>query len=186
MRLGAGGDEDDVSFQAARASGTGDDNGVRVFKRGLAADKLDFVEHKIFQDALAFHVHDFTLMMHEIVDGEIFFERIVDAVEAALLEPGKIESGFAQGLTGNGAGVDATSAHVLGAFDDGDALAEVRGLSAALFTGRPAADHDQVESVTRSHESLREVAGPRSPIRNTIEARTILEQDGRSGCEHRV
>src|SRR5882724_11407296 len=174
---------------------------MRVFKGCLAADKLDFVERKIFQNALPFHVHDFALVVHEVVDGEIFLERIVNAIEAALLEPGKIESGFAQGLTGNGAGVDATSAHVLGAFDDGNAPTEVGSLSAAFFTGRAAANHDEVECIARSHESLREVAGPRSPIRNTIEARTILEQDGRlmrtieqrvpkreerSGCEHRV
>ncbi len=85
MGFGAGGDEEKVSFQEARAGRTGDDNGVRVFEGGLAADEFDFVEREIFQDALAFHVHDFALVMHEVVDGEIFFERIVNAVESALL-----------------------------------------------------------------------------------------------------
>ena len=96
-------------------------------------------------------------MVHEIVDGEIFLQRIVDAIEAALLESGKIEGGFAQGLAGDGAGVDAATAHVLGALDDGDALAEVRGLCAALLTGRPAANHDEVERLARSHEFLRRI-----------------------------
>src|SRR5882724_8896740 len=128
---------------------------MRVFKGCLAADKLDFVERKIFQNALPFHVHDFALVVHEVVDGEIFLERIVNAIEAALLESGKVEGGFAQGLAGNGAGVDATAAHVFGALDDGDALAEIRGLGAALLTSRPAADHDEVERLARSHEFLR-------------------------------
>jgi len=47
--------------------------------------------------------------MHEIVDSEIFLERIVDTVEAALAESGKVESGFAQRFAGNGAGVDAAA-----------------------------------------------------------------------------
>src|SRR6266849_2010965 len=161
---------------------------MRVLEGSLATDEFDLVERKIFQDAPAFHVHDFALVVHEIVDGEIFLQRIVDAIEAALLESGKIEGGFAEGLAGNGAGVDATSAHVLGAFDDNDALAEVGGLGAALLTSRAAPDDDEIESVARSHEFLREVAGPRSPIRKTPGARTILEQDGRQvrSIEQRV
>ena len=135
--------------------GLGDGDSVRVFEGSLAANELDLVERKIFQDALALHVHDFALVVHEIVDGEIFFQRIIDAVEAALIESGEIKRGFAKGLAGNGAGVDAASAHVLGAFDDGYAFAEVGGLGAALFAGRAAADDDEVESVTRSHEFLR-------------------------------
>ncbi len=43
------------------------------------------VKRKIFQDAPAFHFDNFTLVMHEVVNGKIFLERIVDAVEAALL-----------------------------------------------------------------------------------------------------
>src|SRR5882762_4325477 len=93
--------------------------------------------------------------MHEIVDGEIFFERIVNAIEAALLKSGKIEGGFAEGLAGDGAGVDATATHVLSALDDGNALPKVGSLGAALFAGRPAADHKEVESVGGNHECLR-------------------------------
>ena len=93
-------------------------------------------------------------MVHEVVDREILLEGIVDTVETALLEAGKVESGFAQGLAGNRAGIDATAAHMLGALDDGNALAKVGGLGGALFTSRAAADHDEIERVTRSHESL--------------------------------
>jgi len=94
--------------------------------------------------------------VHEIVNGKIFFQRIVDAVEAALIESGEIEGGFSKGFAGNGAGVDAASTHVLSTFDDSHAFAEVSRLGAALFAGRAAAEDDQVESIARSHEFLRQ------------------------------
>src|SRR5712692_9862379 len=137
--------------------GACDGNGIRVLKGCLAADAFDLVECEVLQNAPALHVDDFTLVVHEIVDGKIFLERIVDSVETALLEAGKVERGFAEGLAGNGAGIDTTSAHMLGALDDGNAFAEIGGLGAAFFTSRAAADHDQIETVARSHEFLRRV-----------------------------
>src|SRR6266849_7009312 len=110
---------------------------MRVFESGLTADEFNFVERKIFQDALAFHVHHFAFVVHEIVDGEILLQRVIDAIESALLKSGKIEGGFAEGLAGDGAGVDATATHVLSALDDGNALPKVGSLCAALFAGRP-------------------------------------------------
>ena len=139
------------------------------------------MECEVFQNALPLHVYYFTLVMHEIVDGEIFLERVVDSVETALLEPGKVERGFAKSLAGDSAGVDATAAHMLGALDDGNAFAEIGGLGAALFTSRAAADHDEIESIIRSHEFLRFI--PRGlkarPAKSqTLRCETILEQDG--------
>src|SRR5712664_444268 len=128
-----------------------------VYKGGLAGHELDMVECEVFQNEPALHVDDFTLVVHEIVDGKIFLERIVDSVETALLEAGKVERGFAEGLAGNGAGIDATAAHMLGALDDGNAFAEIGGLGTTLFTSRAAADHDQIETVARSHKFLRRV-----------------------------
>ncbi len=156
MRLGAGGDENDVAAQPAGAVGAGDHDGVRILEGGLAANQFDLMERKIFEDALALHFDDFALVMHEVVYGEIFFERIVNAVEPALFQSGEIKGGFAQRFAGHGAGVDATAAGVLGAFDHGYAFAEVGGLSAGFFSGRAAADHQQVKIVMGPHDSLRE------------------------------
>src|SRR5713101_4525848 len=137
--------------------GACDGNGIRVLKGCLAADAFDLMECEVLQNAPALHVDDFTLVVHEVVDSKILLEGVVDSVEAALLEAGKVESGFAQGLAGNGAGIDATAAHMLGALDDGNAFAEIGGLGGALFTSRAAADYDEIERVTRRHESLRRV-----------------------------
>ncbi len=49
------------------------------------------VKRKIFQDAPAFHFDNFTLVMHEVVDGKIFLKRVVDTVEASLLQAREIE-----------------------------------------------------------------------------------------------
>src|SRR5882762_8908887 len=137
--------------------GACDGNGMRVLKGCLAADEFDLMECEVLQNAPALHFDDFTLVVHEVVDSKILLEGVVDSVEAALLEAGKVESGFAQGLAGNVAGIDATAAHMLGALDDGNAFAEIGGLGGALFTSRAAADYDEIERVTRSHESLRRV-----------------------------
>jgi hypothetical protein len=67
---------------------------------------------------------------------------------------------------------------VLGAFDDGNAFAEVRGLGTALFTGRTAADHDEVESVTRNHTFLRMGLAAKPAKYNAVESRGIV-QDAR-------
>src|SRR5438552_15882862 len=139
------------------------------------------MECEVFQNALPLHVYNFTLVMHEIVDGEIFLERVVDSVETPLLEPGKVERGFAKSLAGDSAGVDATAAHMLGALDDGNAFAEIGGLRAALFTSRAATDHDEIESIIRSHEFLRFIPrGLKASTANskTLRCETILDQDG--------
>src|SRR5467141_1656021 len=136
-----------------------------IQKSGLPTHEVDLVKRDILQDAAAFHFHHLALVVHEVVDGEIFLERIVDAVEAALFQAREIKRGCAKGLAGNGAGVDATAAHVFGALDDGHALAEIGCLRATFFTGGSATDNDQIESIARSHESLRGVAtcGPTVP-----------------------
>src|SRR5580658_3250182 len=112
------------------------------------------MQFEIFEDAAALHLDDFAFVAHKIVDGEIFFERIIDAVKPALLESRKIERGFAQGFAWNGASIDATSAHVLGALNDGNAFAKVGGLGAGLFSGGATADHDQVKILAARHTRL--------------------------------
>src|SRR5579859_3962808 len=95
-------------------------------------------------------------MMHEVVYGKIFFERIIDAIKAALAEAGKIERGFAQRFAGNGAGVDATAAGIWRPLDDGDTLAKIRGLRAGLFSGGSAAKHNEVERIVGCQRNLHE------------------------------
>src|SRR2546422_178002 len=116
---------------------------MRIQKCGLSAHEVDMVKREIFQDAPALHVHHFALVMHEVVNGKIFLERIVDTVEAALLQAREIQRGFAEGLAGNGTGIDTTAAHMLATLDDGHAFAKVGSLSASLLTGGAATADEQ-------------------------------------------
>src|SRR5271169_2173664 len=109
---------------------------------------------EIFQDALAFHFDDGALMVHEIVNGKIFLERIINSIKPALFQPGKIKRGLPQRLAGDRAGVDAASAHVLCPFNDRDAFAEIGGLRARFFAGGAAANHNQIKVFTGSHTNL--------------------------------
>src|SRR5207248_556678 len=148
MGRGAGGDENDLSAQAARSTGAAANrDGVSIFKGGLAVNQFDMVQLEILTNALAFHFHHFALVMHEVMDGEIFFQGIINAVESALAQAGKIERRFAQRLAGHSAGVDAASADLRGTLDDGHALAEISCLGAGLFARGPAADDHQIEVV---------------------------------------
>src|SRR5437867_1020825 len=84
------------------------------------------------------------LAVQEVVHGEVLADPVVDAVEPALVEAGKVERGLPQRLRRNRARVDAGPADLGSLLDDGDTLAEVRRLRRALFAGRPGPDHDQV------------------------------------------
>ena len=126
-------------------------NRVGVFKSCLTAYEFDLMQREIFENALPFHFDDFAFMVHEVVHGEIFFQRIVNAVKAALLQSRKIEGGFAQRFARDGSGIDATAAGVLGAFDDGDAFAKIGGLGTGFFAGRATTDNQQVKLFVSGH-----------------------------------
>jgi hypothetical protein len=89
MRLGAAGDENNFTAQTTRAVRAGHYNRVGVLKSSLTAYKFDLMQREIFENALPFHFNDFAFMVHEVVHGEIFFQRIVNAVKAALLQSEK-------------------------------------------------------------------------------------------------
>src|SRR5262249_46504261 len=91
MRLGTRGDKNDSAAQRARAGCAANGDGVCILETGLAANQLDLVKVEILEDASSLHLDDFAFVVHEVVDGEIFLERVVDAVEAALLQAGEIE-----------------------------------------------------------------------------------------------
>jgi hypothetical protein len=127
---------------------------VRIFERSLAADQLNFVELQVLQDALALHFDHRAFVVHKIMDGEIFFQRIINAVQPALFQPGEVQRRLAQRFAWNGPRVDATSPDHGRALDDRHALAEVRRLGAGLFAGRPTADDHQIKLLRSSHEIL--------------------------------
>ena len=179
MRLRARGDEDHIALEPARAVGSRDHNRVTVFEGRLAANELNLVQRQILQNPAALHVHDFAFVMHEVVHSEILFERVIDAIKTALFQAREIERRFAQSLAGNGTSIDATAAQVLGAFDQGDALAKIGGLGARLFAGRTAAHHNQVKTFSRTHSSLPVMSWKGLTLRHAL--RIWEDSRGRAG-----
>jgi hypothetical protein len=89
----------------------------------------------------------------KILDRDVGFQSVPSTVKIPLPESGKVEDGFAQGFTGNGAGMYTDSADHFLPLDDAYFLSELGGLNGGLLTGRPRPDNQQV---VLSHQDLKE------------------------------
>ena len=173
------GNEDHVGTEGSFSFGTADCDSVGIVERGLAAQELNIVKCEVLGDAVAFHLDDGAFVVHEIVNGEIFLQRVIDAVETALLQAGKIEGGFTKSFAGDGSGVDAAAADFSGALDDRHALAEIGRLGRAFFSGRAAAYDYEVERFRRSHQNLRRDLESARKQRRKLRSLLILGQGRR-------
>ena len=145
MRLRSRGNQDHFSAQLSHSGCRLYIHGMRVFERGLSSHQHDVMQLQILQNPLPFHVYNFSFMVHEIVHSQIVFQGIVDAIQPALLQSRKVQSGFAQSLAGYRSGVNAASTYGWRSLNDSDFLAKVGGLCAGFFSGRSASNHDQIE-----------------------------------------
>jgi len=90
MRLASGGNENHFAAQSACAIYAGTRKRCeRPSNAARPCMSFYVMKFEVFQDALPLPLHHLALMMHEIADGEILFEGIVDAVDTALLEAEK-------------------------------------------------------------------------------------------------
>src|SRR5579863_10321019 len=89
----------------------------------------------------------------EIGHGDYFFHAIIHAVHGAVVVAGKMEDGFAHGLGGDGAGVDAHAPDHGPAFDHDHALFHLGSGHGGALPGWPGADDDQV-ILDGAHASL--------------------------------
>src|SRR5580704_9700446 len=101
------------------------------------------MNRKILGHFLALSLDQYTRAMHEILNGQALFQRIVDAIQPTLAYARKIKRRFAEDFARQGAGVDACSSQSARTLDERNALPEVSGLGSALFTGGTRADHDE-------------------------------------------
>jgi len=143
---GARGDEDDARLdgEVGAAVRLPHANRVRVAERGLTRDHLDAVPVEVASDDAPLALDHHVLAIHEVPDGEVFLQRVIHAVEAAVAKAREVERGLAQRLGRDGAGVDARAAQVRPALDQRDPCAEVRRLRGALLAGGAGADHHEV------------------------------------------
>jgi len=143
MGRGASGDQDHLgSNTGGRMTRPPYRNRIGIFERSHATHQFHAVRDQVLQDFLALRFDDHIFAMHEVFYGQPFLQRIIDAVEPALLHAGKVQRGFAQDFARNGAGIHTSAAQQGIVFDQRDAFAEIGGLGRALFAGRPRTDHD--------------------------------------------
>jgi hypothetical protein len=118
---------------------------VRIREPRHSAEDLDVVPFHVGSHDRPFHLHHVLLATHEVRNGETFLEGIVDSVEAALPQSGKIQCCLTQSLGRHGPRVNPSSPEVLRPLDQGNPLPEVSSLSRPLFSRRPGTDYDQVK-----------------------------------------
>src|SRR5262249_43819681 len=88
----------------------------------------------------------------------VLLDRVGRAVDAALAVPGEVEHRLAQGLAGDGAGVDAHAAHHRLALHDGHALIQLGRLDGRPLAGRAGTDDQHIVVVGwRCHRLLRNI-----------------------------
>ncbi len=81
---------------------------------------------------------------HQILNLDLGLDAIAASVERALAEAAQEKNGFAQGLAGDGSGMEADAADVGAAVDDGDVLACFGGFDRRVVAGGAAADDEEV------------------------------------------
>jgi hypothetical protein len=92
-------------------------------------------------------LHDGPFAVHEVANGDVGLHPEVHPVEPPLAEAAEVEGGLAEGLGGDGPGVDRGTTRLRGAFNQADGFAEIGGLRGPLLPGRSAPDHAEVESL---------------------------------------
>src|SRR5580704_8222828 len=117
---------------------------IRTLERRKSADEIHLVRRQILAELLALSLDHHVLAVHEILHRQAVFQRVVDAIETALLNSRVVERGFAENLAGNRSGVDACASQNRTTFDKRDSFAKIGSLRGAFFTCRAGADYDEI------------------------------------------
>jgi hypothetical protein len=110
--------------------------------------------------ALQLVLDDANFIFHDMLHSEIEVRHghrliavgMADPVKIFVVKAGEVKYRFAHGFAGNGAGVDAHSAHGRLTFDNGDALAGLGGLNSRTLSPGPRTDYDQVIRQKSPHQ----------------------------------
>jgi hypothetical protein len=117
-----------------------------------AAKQVDPVAAQLVANDAGFAFHDLRHAGGQIANGDAVLDDVIVSVKRAMAESGEVKNGFAQGLAGDGAAVDANAADHVVSIHHGHALAELRGGDSAFLTRGPASNYDEVV-LNRMHQS---------------------------------
>jgi hypothetical protein len=113
-------------------------------KAGDAVDHVDAVARELRLGHVHFGLDDGLDAEGQVGHGDLFLDPVVHAVDGAVVVAGEVQDGFAHGLGGDGAGVDADAADDGAGLDDGHALLHLGGGHGGALPGGPGTDDDQV------------------------------------------
>ncbi len=83
----------------------------------------------------------------QIGHRDFVFQPVIDAIDVLIEIARQVQHRFPHRLAGNGAGIDADSAHAFRFFDDGHVLAGFRSLNGRALAGGAGPDDDEIESL---------------------------------------
>ena len=118
--------------------------GVAIFEGGFSVDKSDLMTPDRLLDHLAFFFNHGVLTIHKVLDGQVFLERIVNAIQAALLKTREIQRRFTKSFGRNCPRVDPCATYIRCAFDQRDTFSVISRFRSTLFPRWPSANNDQI------------------------------------------
>ena len=83
---------------------------MRIHECGGADKHLDIVPSHLVVDDLDFSFDDVIGAEGQVFHRDVLFHAVTRAIQAALVESGEIEDGFAKGFAGDRAGIGADAA----------------------------------------------------------------------------
>ena len=122
-----------------------DGDRVRVDEARVAVQHLHVVARQLVAHHVDLALDDGLRAPEEVLDRDVVLHLVALPVQLLLGHAGQVDHGLAQRLGRQRAGVGAHPADHVPPLDDGDALAELRGLDRGLLSGRAGTDHQQVE-----------------------------------------
>ena len=141
---GADGDDDAAGFERGVGLRALDADLVGIEEAGDAVDHVDAVARELGLGHVHLGLDDGLDAEGQVGHGDLFLDPVVHAVDGAVVVAGEVEDGFAHGLGGDGAGVDADAADDGAGLDNGHALFHFGGGHGGALPGRPGTDDDQV------------------------------------------
>ena len=143
-RLGSRRDDDVLGFVFGLVPRADNADVMRIDEAGHASEHFDAVARELRADHVDLGFDHVLRAKAEIRHRDLFLHAVVDAVDALVVETGKMQDGFADGLAGDRAGVDRRAADDFEFLDERHALAVLHGLNGRALSRGTGAEDDEV------------------------------------------
>src|SRR5258708_820446 len=136
-RLGSSGDDDHLRAIRLLASDAVNLDSVRVYELRNAVDHFDVVARQLRLDHIDFGLDHVLDAERQILHRDLFLDAVINAVNVLVVVAGKMQHGFADGLAGDGAGVDADASHNFAPLDEANFFTRLSALDGRALARGP-------------------------------------------------